>query len=297
MYFTAEERRLIIRSLSKSQRSVLHMFSRLSQKSYFANVLASYKGTERFVFDGFVDHGGVKKSVTCLCGKFLRYEFILKDMKNGQKISLGRTHFQRELDIPDHVARQVHKGIHQINIELDEILDKYWRKDINIPQSINNHIKKIELPEEIECLFKANLPLLNRHIEYLFDATKEYRQSSKIRDEKEELCEEFQQILNEKISYKKYIEEIYGSAIEEYLLRSKGYEHTYTIIDHLIKNYGLKNQMLYGQHALHKFFRKYIGNHPNYIEHKDYYSEFKHIANMSEKEKARATVLRRGRRY
>lgn len=63
MYFTEEERKAIIRSLSKSQRNALHVFSRLSKQSYFANVLASYKGTERFFFDGYVDHGELKRGL------------------------------------------------------------------------------------------------------------------------------------------------------------------------------------------------------------------------------------------
>lgn len=203
MYFTEEERKAIIRSLSKSQRNALHVFSRLSKQSYFANVLASYKGTERFFFDGYVDHGGVKKGVTCLCGKSLRYEFILRDIKSGQKISLGRTHFQKELDIPDHIARQVHKGIHQINIELDEILDKIWRNDTKLPQSIIKHINEIEFSEEIECLLNANLPLLRRHIDYLFDVTKELRQVNNVsKVEMDEAYIEFRDIHEGKLIIK-----------------------------------------------------------------------------------------------
>lgn len=298
MYFTSEERRNIIRTLSKSQRSALHIFSKLSQQSYFANVLASYKGTETYIFDGYIDHGGVRGNVTCLCGKPLRYEFILRDVNNGGKISLGKTHFQRELNIPDHIARQVHKGIHQINIELDEILDKLWRGDNKLPQTIEENITKLELSEEIECLLTANLPLLRRHIDYLFDATKILRHPSKKHlDATETLCKEFQDIRSGAIPYDQYIGGLYGDAIEEYLLRNKGYEPTYRIIDYLIKVYGLKNQLLYGQHALHKFFRIYLGNHPNYFEHKDNSNEFMHIANMTEKQRIRAINSKKGRIY
>ncbi|MGG1940393.1 hypothetical protein ABFY57_11955 [Paenibacillus polymyxa] len=298
MYLTAEERREIIRTLSKAQRSALHIFSKLSQQSYFANVLASHKGTERYVFDGFIDHGGVRKSVTCLCGKPLRYEFILRDIKSGGKISLGRTHFQRELDIPDQIARQVHKGIHQINIELDEILDKFWRGENKLPKTIEEHITIIDLTEEIKCLMSANLPLLRRHMDYLFDITKGLRQpSTKHIDAKELLCKEFQDVLSGVTPYEQYIGGLYGEAIEGYLLRNKGYEPTYRIIDYLIKFYGLPNQLLYGQHALHKFFRMYLGNHPNYVEHNEKINEFKHIANMTEKQKERALVSKRSRIY
>lgn len=286
MYYTEEERKKIIRTLSKSQRDALHVFSKLSKQSYFANVLASYKGTKRFIFDGYIDHGGVKKGVTCLCGKSLRYEFILKDIKNGQKISLGRTHFQKELGIPDHIARQVHNGILQINLELDEILDKLWRNDTKLPQSLMKHKKKIEFNEEVECLLDAKLPLLRRHIDYLFDATKKFRQHSMKKEEEEVLCKEFQEVLSGKVPYEKFIGELYGDSIEEYLKQSFQYEHISTIIEHLIKTKGLKSQMLYGQHALHKYFSWYIEGNPNYIRHRDYYNEYKHITKISEKEKA-----------
>lgn len=288
MYFAAEERRKIIRILSKSQRSALHVFSRLSQQSYFSNVLASYKGTERYIFDGYIDHGGVRKSIRCLCGKQLRYEFILRDIKSGEKVSLGCTHFQRELDIPDHIARQVHKGIHQINVELDEILDRFWRGDNNLPQSIEKHIEKIELTEEIKCLLTANLPILRRHIEYLYDATKVFRQPSKRHDENELLCKEFCDVLSGVTPYEQYIGELYGDAIDGYLLRNKGYEPIYRVIDHLIKFYGLKNQLLYGQHALYKYFSSYIDNHPNYISHSEDFNDFKHVAHLTEKQRLRA---------
>ncbi|MFD0619680.1 hypothetical protein ACFQZR_19610 [Paenibacillus sp. GCM10027629] len=289
MYFTAEERRGIIRSLSKAQRNALHIFSRLSQQSYFANVLASYKGTDRFIFDGFIDHGEVIKGVTCLCGKSLRYEFILKDIKSGQKNSLGRTHFQRELDIPDHIARQVHKGIHHINIELDEILDKYWRNDKKVPQSISEHIINIKLPEEIKCLLNAELPLLRRHIDYLFDETKKFRTTSVKNVDDKILCQEFQDILSNKKPYYEYIDGLYGDAIEKYMTTNPYYyTSTHEIINFLIENKGLKKQLLYGQHPLHKFFREYLSQHPLYLpRHEDYrinYDEIKHIVNMSLRE-------------
>ncbi|GIP52921.1 hypothetical protein [Paenibacillus vini] len=285
MYFTEEERKAIIGSLSKSQRNALHVFSRLSKQSYFANVLASYKGTERFFFDGYVDHGGVKKGVTCLCGKSLRYEFILRDIKSGQKISLGRTHFQKELDIPDHIARQVHKGIHQINIELDEILDKIWRNDTKLPQSIVKHINEIELSEEIECLLNASLPLLRRHIDYLFDVSKKYRQQTSKTDKQEILGKEFQDVHDGTISYEQYIDELYGEAIEEYLLKAYGYNRISSIIEFLVKTKGLKNQTLNEQHALYSHFFHYLRKNPKFFAHKDDKTAFKHIVHMDQKER------------
>ncbi|KUP22050.1 hypothetical protein [Paenibacillus sp. DMB5] len=275
MYLTSEERQNIILKLTQPQKNALQVFSKISQKSYFANVLASHKGTERYVFEGFIDHGVVSNGVTCLCGKSLRYEFILNDVRENRSISLGRTHFQRELDIPDHIARLVTKGLHIINIELDEILYRFENNEIELPESILKHIHRIELPMEIQCLRNAQLPLLGRHKEYLFDHTKKYRQPKKPLPQN---AEKKSGNRTHKDSYKEFVVK-YGQAIEEYFqkketpsdylcrkerrLRSITYHSVYAIVDYLIDNKNLEKSTIFVDHPAIGAVKGYLSRNPD----------------------------------
>lgn len=276
MYLTSEERQKIILKLTQSQKEALQVFSKLSQKSYFANVLASHKGTERYTFEGFIDHGVVSNRVTCLCGRSLRYEFILRDLRANRSISLGKTHFQRELDIPDDIARLVTKGLHTINIELDEILHRFEYNDFDLPKSILEHMVHLDLPSEIQCLRNAQLPLLRRHKEYLFDCTKTYRLPKKLAPHKDE-----NQSITRQDSYLTYkeFEVKYGPAIEDYFknkeqlhdfrcrkerrLRSITYYSVYGIMDYLINEKGLKKSVIFVDHQCIPYLKNYLDNRPD----------------------------------
>ncbi|MEK4529908.1 hypothetical protein NST38_31380 [Paenibacillus sp. FSL H8-0104] len=296
MYLTSKERHEIILKLTQPQKNALRVFSKLSQKSYFANVLASHKGTERYAFDGFIDHGEVSDRVTCLCGKSLRYEFILRDLRANRSVSLGRTHFQRELDIPDHIARLVTKGLHTINIELDEVLHRFEQNDINLPQSILEHMDKLDLPSEIQCLLQARLPLLRRHKEYLFDHTKKYRLPKTPVSQKDVNQPPSRQ--DRYLEYKKF-EVKYGQSIEEYFkrkelphdfrcrkdrrLRSIKYSSIYGIMDYLIDEKGLEKSAIFVDHPCIPYVNNYLNNNPDkYRVHPDrvnsHNAEYKYVA-------------------
>lgn len=296
MYLTSEERQKIILKLTQPQKNSLKVFSKLSQKSYFANVLASHKGTERYAFEGFIDHGAVSNRITCLCGKSLRYEFILRDLRANRSISLGRTHFQRELDIPDHIARLVTKGLHTINIELDEILHKFEYNDFDLPQSILDHIDKLDLPSEIQCLRNAQLPLLRRHKEYLFEHTKKYRLPIKQVSQKNENPPPSRD--NSYLEYKEF-EVKYGQVIEEYFknkelphdfrcrkerrLRGLKYSSVYEIMDYLIQEKDLEKNGIFVDHPCIPYVKHYLNRSPNkyrvrpYTENLDN-AEYKYVA-------------------
>lgn len=296
MYLTSEERQKIILKLTKPQKNSLKVFSKLSQKSYFTNVLVSHKGTERYTFEGFIDHGAVSNRVTCLCGKSLRYEFILRDLRANRSISLGRTHFQRELDIPDHIARLVTKGLHTINIELDEILHKFEYNDFDLPQSILDHIDKLDLPSEIQCLRNAQLPLLRRHKEYLFEHTKKYRLPIK---QVSQLNENQPPSRDDSYLEYKEFEVKYGQVIEEYFknkelphdfrcrkerrLRGLKYSSVYEIMGYLIKEKGLEKGGIFVDHPCIPYVKNYLNRYPNkyrvrpYTENSDN-AEFKYVA-------------------
>ncbi|MGW7162634.1 hypothetical protein [Paenibacillus taichungensis] len=296
MYLTSKERHKIILKLTKPQKNALQIFSKLSQKSYFANVLASYKGTEHYVFEGFIDHGEVSDSVTCLCGKSLRYEFILRDLHANCSVSLGRTHFQRELDIPNHIARLVTKGLHTINIELDEVLHRFEQNDLDLPQSILDHIDKLDLPSEIQCLLKAQLPLLGRHKEYLFDHTKKYR-LPKIPVSQKNVNQPPSS--NDRHLEYSVFEMLYGQSIEEYFkkkehphdfrcrkdrrLRNIKYSSVYGIMDYLIDEKGLEKSAIFVDHPCIAYVKAYLNKSPDkYKVHpysvNSHNAEYKYVA-------------------
>ncbi|PWV88459.1 hypothetical protein DFQ01_1508 [Paenibacillus cellulosilyticus] len=296
MYLTSDERQRIILKLTQPQKNALRVFSKLSQKSYFANVLASHKGTDRYAFEGFIDHGVVSNRVTCLCGKSLRYEFLLRDLRANRLISLGRTHFQRELDIPHHIARLVTNGLHIINIELDEILHKFERNDFDLPQSVLEHIAKLDLSSEIQCLRNAQLPLLKRHRDYLFDHTKKYRQPKKPVFQVNRSQPLSRQDRNSE--YKEF-EARYGHVIEDYFknkeqphefrcrkerrLRSLKYSSVYRIMNYLINEKGVEKSAIFVEHPYIPYVNDYLYKNPNKYRVRPYTenshnSEYKYVA-------------------
>ncbi|MCM3454764.1 DUF3883 domain-containing protein [Heyndrickxia oleronia] len=173
VYLSKRERSKLILSLSNKKRKALFSAISITHKSEFANLLASYKGTEKWEFIQYIDHGKLSKFAKCECGRSLRYEFVLKHKESNEIRSLGITHLQEELNIPDEIAKEIYKKIHNINYDLDEILVKEkqgWLLDKFIALYIEN--SKFKIPLEIDILLKANLPILERHVNRLFKEMK-----------------------------------------------------------------------------------------------------------------------------
>jgi hypothetical protein len=184
------ERAKRIKKLTKEQKEALFSSISITHKSEFANILASHKGTEKWEFSKYIDHGERLPYVKCECGRTLRYEFVLSHKESKNERSLGINHLQEELNIPEEIAKEVYKKIHTINYDLDEILEKY-KEGWSLSPYIESYIKysNINIRMDIKLLIDVQLPLLDRHVNWLYD------QIRKIKDQPEDplksLPEEF----------------------------------------------------------------------------------------------------------
>lgn len=177
IYLTQTERDTMLQSLSLEQQNYLHEFLKRGKKTAFASVLAQQKGegledsnshisTEWELID-FVDGGVVSNDLKCECGRALRYQYIVKNLKTNHILRFGKSHFQEHTNIPSHIVNEVVKGMTKIDYELDEILIKIknsWSllesEGIDVPFYI-------EVPPDMEAHISLNLPLLDKQVSRL----------------------------------------------------------------------------------------------------------------------------------
>ncbi|MFD0051462.1 DUF3883 domain-containing protein [Actinomycetes bacterium NPDC127524] len=175
VYLSRSERSKLLKSLSIVQQEALFSAISITYKSEFGNLLASFKGTEQWDFYRYIDHGEVISAAKCECGRPLRYEFVLKHKETQKLRSLGSTHLQEELKIPDDIAKEVKNSLHNIDYDLDEILTRVknqWELSEYILPFLNQ--KEFILPMDIKILLDADLPILERQENRLRDLVKEY---------------------------------------------------------------------------------------------------------------------------
>jgi hypothetical protein len=273
-YLRAVDRTAFLKKLTKEQRKTLFMVVGKRYRSYFSNVLAKYKGTKDWAFYGYIDHGRVRPDITCECGKRLRHQYILVNRKTKEKRNIGSTHFIEELQIPEHIAKEVMRGIHEINHDLDELLQKY-ESGWELPDYLKRHINKIELPKDIYRLLTMELPLLSRQVDLLYsklsnmDKPKTKSTHAFIiqlldgRSEYEIHNEDIYKVLIGKIDSFAYIES-FRIEIDRFLKKKKNYTPIYDLINNLIEA-GLPNELLYGQHALTKHVRNYLDSRSDIV--------------------------------
>jgi hypothetical protein len=280
-YLERKERAAILKELTKEQRETLFKVIGKRHRSYFADVLARYQGTKDWTLFLYIDHGHVRKDIHCECGRPLRHQYILINKKTKEKRTIGSTHLIEELKIPDNIAKEVLQGIHNINYELDELLQKYhlgWE----LPQYIKKNITKIKVPSEIDKLLNKDLPLLNRHLDLLY--SKLFKLNSKTK-EKNVICDveetaahksnlknenknvKIYNVLKGKTSFASYIKPFIQD-IDYFLAKQKRYVPLNEVINYLISK-GLPNEFMFGQHILKKHFATFFNTESRYLWKKE----------------------------
>jgi hypothetical protein len=271
-HLNSKERTIILREMTKEQRNILSTVISKSYRSYFADILSKFKGTRDWCFYKYIDHGRVRKNVTCLCGKHLRNQYILINRKTKEKRTLGKTHFIEELNIPEDIASEVLKGIHDIDYDLDEILIKF-SQGWELPEFIKENLPKINVPKDIQRMLDMNLPLLLRQLEELYTFIKNLRTKRKTHliyslplsgggtSQYSVNNREIYDVLTEKIEPLSYLD-TYQKDIERFLASTGKFTPIYDVISYLVE-VGLPNELIYGQHALTKYIRHYLDNRKN----------------------------------
>lgn len=60
--------------------------------------------------------------LVCECGRPLKYQFVLQSYDGSREICLGVNHFADHLHLPLEVAREIQKGVNEVDIALDQLL-------------------------------------------------------------------------------------------------------------------------------------------------------------------------------
>jgi hypothetical protein len=263
-YLTQKDRATILKELTKEQKKTLFTVVGKRHRFYFADVLAKYKGTRDWGFYFYIDHGRVRKDITCECGRPLRHQYILVNKRTKEKRTIGSTHLIEGLRIPQDIAKEVLQGIHNINYDLDELLQKY-NNGWELPPYVKKNIGRVNVPKDIKKLLVVDLPLLHRHLDLLFD--KISKCNSKRRKTKHVFKTDngFEYEIENNDIYKVLIGEIepfsyintFRQEIYRFLKKKVTYVPIYDVINYLV-DVGLPNDLMYGQHALTNYLRRYL---------------------------------------
>ncbi|HDR6957136.1 MULTISPECIES: DUF3895 domain-containing protein [Bacillus cereus group] len=185
-YLTQTERDILFKELSNVQQEYLTNFLKRGKKTAFASILAQQKGegseedykhiSTNWRLVDYIDAGVVTETLKCECGRSLRYQYIVKNLKTNKILKFGKSHFEEHTNIPAEIVKQVIEGMTKIDYELDEILIKLrnnWSLENNegIQLPLN-----IEIPRDIKEHLELKLPLLDKQVNkllgILFEHTK-----------------------------------------------------------------------------------------------------------------------------
>ena len=164
VYLEKAVRDELFQGLSDEQKEYLTYELKRSKKTYYANFIAKLTANDRFqnkdeetiveeiasweLID-YIDAGAVTKKLKCECGKSLRYQYIVQNKASGEIRKFGITHFQEHTGFPPHVAKEIVKGLQEIDFELDEILIRRrdgWKFPLSkeeielLPEELKKHI-------------------------------------------------------------------------------------------------------------------------------------------------------------
>lgn len=175
--YSKKEREAIYESLSPQQKQLIEHHRKYKIRSLFLKnhylEATEWKFSTMTVNPHFPAALANGEKLFCECGRPLKYQFVVKSIKTGRKIKLGINHFADHLHVPLEVAREIQKGINEVDLALDQLL---WlkKRGIEFPQHLwlkycyafyrNNQLKKPirlnhRLPQRILEFKQAAMPI------------------------------------------------------------------------------------------------------------------------------------------
>lgn len=178
LHLKQTERDQIRSELSESQNKFLNDFLKRGKKTGFANELAKSKANSDSKEDiaaewelvDYLDAGSswmVDSQLYCECGRKLRYQYIIRNLKTESIKKFGETHFEEHTGIPPQLANKILKGFEKIDYELDEILLKIRNNWTLSVAGLDDIPKSIAIPLDIQAHLDVNIPLLERQVNRL----------------------------------------------------------------------------------------------------------------------------------
>lgn len=162
--------------LNEEQKDFLNQYCVQNKKSKWLETLANKKGIvidndmdletiEQQIDDWILldiqDGGFGNKPYKCECGAALRFQYIVHHKTENRTYKLGETCFGNYTKLSPEILKDIKNGLYKIDLERDEILLKFYRKDI-LPSTHYDQIKGI--PENIIKQIKVGLPLTDNQL-------------------------------------------------------------------------------------------------------------------------------------
>lgn len=253
----------IKRTMTKKQKRVLVYVVRLINRKRFYEVLPEIKENKEWDFYRYWDHGKRSTDAKCAtCGTTLRHEFVVKNKKTKEKMTLGSNCLVKKLNIPEHLADKVFQPVEYIKYDLKELKNKYIN-GFELDPYLKKHLGMIHLPKEIKMLIDAGLPLLDEQLHYLDKHISSALEKKKREGKMYIGCYEIKsrtlfEVATGEIDADHYFRSNFSNEIFDLINKHrKSYVPDYDIINHLVKN-GMPNEIAFGQHILLKPLRKYL---------------------------------------
>ncbi|MGB4589452.1 MAG: hypothetical protein WBI17_09520 [Clostridiaceae bacterium] len=109
---------------------------------------------------GYKDSQMVNPNTKCECGRALRYQYTIENIKTKKTYKLGIKHLQDHTGLSPELVKSISKGLEIIDLEKDEILTKVidgWVLPFEIPS-------RLEITPDIINQLVIGLPLLERQV-------------------------------------------------------------------------------------------------------------------------------------
>ncbi|MED4284810.1 hypothetical protein P4679_23085 [Priestia megaterium] len=214
-----KETHSLMTSLTEEQRHFISNYVVQCKKSKWLEVLSrskrdfNYKNTNtttvnietnEWTLKTIIDGGYGKRPSKCDCGASLRHQYIVYNSKEDKEYKFGSTCFEEHTNLNTQVVKDIKRGFYLIDIELDEILIKYKKKEL-FDVSPFLHLKDDPVAAGLIKQAKLNIPLSTKQIDGLRKAELHYKHNRNKREAYKSL-NELQITLIEKLPLKEQIE-------------------------------------------------------------------------------------------
>jgi hypothetical protein len=125
-----------------------------------------------------LDSGYGNKNYRCMCGMPLRYQYIVLNKQNGQKLGLGETCFQNHTNLPAEVVKDIVNEFYRIDLFRNEIINKVLTGHF---YDSKPYLHLENIPPLIKEQMTLGLPLTDKQISLLEQMKYDY--DNKIRTE------------------------------------------------------------------------------------------------------------------
>lgn len=169
-----------------------------------ANTTAANFETNEWTLKTIIDGGYGKRPFKCECGASLRHQYIVYNNIEDKEYKFGSTCFKEHTNLSAQVVKDIKRGFYLIDIELDEILIKYKKKEFFDVSSFL-HLKNVSDAADLIKQAKLNIPLSTKQIDGLRKAELHYKHNRNKQEAYKEL-NELQITLIEKLPLKEQIE-------------------------------------------------------------------------------------------